>query len=300
MRRRLGMICMLLATVLLVAVMAVRSRGAAPVEARIVTVALGDVAVTVGLTGRLAYAQEYPALSALPGLVAEVYVQPGERVKAGQALVRLEAAAAEHAASVFAAQHADETVQQQVQALLQGTIIRAPEDAFVRQVLVQEWRPVGAGEAVAVLSGSEQIIRCMVAERDARELRAGMEAMLLADGAEIGQARVDTVGVVTADPATGRLVCEVTLRPQQMLALPQGAAVDADVILLEHRDVPVLPVEAVTARNTLWWVHDGICTEIPAEIVLSDEMHAAVALPEGTAVAIGEFINGQRIREASP
>lgn len=299
MRRRLGMVCMLLATAALAAVMAARPQGAAPVEARIVTVSIGNVAVTVGLTGRLAYAQEYPALSTLPGQVAEVYVEPGQLVKAGQALVRLDGSAAEQAASAFAAQASDDALQQQLRALLQGTIIRAPEDGFVRQVLVAEHGVVGAGEAVALLSGSGQVIRCAVVERDARELRTGMEAVLLANGEELGRAYVESIGAVTAETSTGRLVCEVTLTPHMTLALPMGASVEVDVILQERRSVPVLPVEAVTERNTLWWVHDGICTEIPAEIVLSDEMYMMVPLAEGTAVAIGEFTEGQPVREAT-
>ena len=59
-----------------------------------------------------------------------------------------------------------------------------------------------------------------------------------------------------------------------------------------------LPMEAITDRNTVWWVNKGRCTEIPAEIVLSDEMHAWVNLPEGLLVAIGEFEEGQLVMEA--
>lgn len=297
MRRRLGMICMLLAAVLAAVVLTGASRGKEPVQARIVKVRRGDVVVTSALSGRVAYEEECPAVSAIPGRVAEVYVAPGQRVTQGQALLRLDSTGAERAAAAFAAGSPDTVLAEHIQALLGETVIRATEDAVVRQILVGENTVVGPGEAVAVLSGSGQLIRCIAVEKDARELQTGMVAAILSDGEEIGRARVESVGNVSADPATGRIVCEVMLAPQEPLPVPHGALVDADVILEERRNVPVLPLEAVTARGTLWWVHDGICTEIPAEIVLSDEMSAMVPLAEGTAVAVGEFSEGQCIRE---
>ena len=63
---------------------------------------------------------------------------------------------------------------------------------------------------------------------------------------------------------------------------------------------PETPVEAVTERETVWWVSDGRCTEIPAKSVLSDEMNVWVGLPEGLPVAVGEFVEGQRVQEVQP
>jgi len=94
------------------------------------------------------------------------------------------------------------------------------------------------------------------------------------------------------------MTCAVTLIPEQALSLPAGVQLDADVLLASGEDVPVLPVEAITDRGTVWRVYDGVCTEIPVEIVLSDEMNAWVRLPEGMQAAIGEFTEGQRVTEA--
>ena len=116
----------------------------------------------------------------------------------------------------------------------------------------------------------------------------------------LGSAEVTQVGDVTADAVTGRMVCRVTLTPEEPLDLPAEAAVEADVLLWGRAGVPVLPVEAVTERGTVWWVCDGRCTEIPAEIVRSDEMRAWVSLPEGLTVAVGEFAQGQRVTEVQP
>lgn len=287
---------MALLTVMAVAVMLGAGKdGETATPARIVRVGRGDVLQIAALSGRIGYREEMLAWASLPGTVAEVYVTPGERVTKGQALLRLDAEAAERAVAVWAAQADPLLPAQEVQALLTETIIRAPENAMVRQLLVQEHAVVTAGTPVMALSSSDEVVVCLAPERDARSVRTGMQAELLVDGEFVGAAVVTGVGPVTADASTGRLLCEVTLTPEQRLSLPQGAVVDADVLLAGRRDVPVLPLEAITERGTVWAVHDGICTEIPAEIVLSDEMQAWVALPEGIAVAVGEFREGQRV-----
>lgn len=270
------------------------------VQARIERVTRGDVLQIAALSGRLGYREEMLAYAALPGRVEEIYVAQGQRVTRGQALLRLSADAAERAAAVWAQQESTVIPAQDVQALLEGTIVRAPENAVVRRLLVQEHAPVTLGTPVAALSSSDQVIRCAAAEADARDVRAGMPAQLSVSGEVIGMAEVTQVGPVTADAATGRLLCEVILVPEQRLDLPQGAAVEADVLLAGSRDVTMLPLEAITGRDTVWQVIDGICTEIPAEIVLSDEMHAWVRLPEGIEVAVGEFREGQRVIGGTP
>lgn len=287
---------MTLLTAVAVAVMlAAGGSGEKATPARIVYVGRGDVLQIAALSGRLGYREEMLACAALPGTVAEVYVTPGERVTKGQALMRLDAQAVERAVSVWAAQEEALLPAQDVQALLAGTIIRAPENAMVRQLLVREHALVNAGTPVMALSSSEEVIVCQAAERDARLIRTGMQAELRMDGELIGLAEVTQVGPVTADVVTGRMLREVTLTPEQRLTLPQGAALDVDVVLAGRRDVTVLPLEAITERGTVWVVNDGICTEIPAEIVLSDEMQVWVGLQEGIAVAVGEFREGQRV-----
>lgn len=273
------------------------------VPARIVTVELGEVANVAAITGRVVYLEEAVAYASAPGIVEEVYVTSGERVAEGQALLRLEASGAERAVSAWVASEGalrEALTAEDVQQLLDSTVVRAPVSATVRQVLTQEHAAVAAGAPVVLLSSTKQAVVCTVQEADARQVRAGMKAELSVDGEPLGMAEVTEVGDLTADALTGRVVCQITLVPEKRLDLPAGAAVDADVRISGREDVPVLPVEAITERDTVWWVCDGRCTEIPAEIVLSDEMHAWVGLPEGLQAAVGEFNEGQRVTEVQP
>jgi hypothetical protein len=103
-----------------------------------------------------------------------------------------------------------------------------------------------------------------------------------------------------ADPVTGLVTIEVTLVPEQHIDCPEGAQVDVDIRLAGSDDVMVLPVKAINRQGNVWWVSDeGRCTEISAGIVMMDELHAWVQLPEGLPVAIGELQEGQLVREAA-
>lgn len=297
-RGRLAGLVLLLTLVAAGAMAFSAGEGESPVPARIVTVTRGDVRQIAAISGRLVWLDETAAYAAMPGLVDEVLVTPGERVAAGQALIRLESDTVERLAAAWAAQDQQTVAQQDVEALLESTVVRSPVNGVVRQLLVPENGPVTAGAPVALLSSSDQAVLCAASPKDAAQVQRGMQAELLLDGEVIALAEVTQVGPVTADPVTGRMTCAVTLIPEQTLSLPAGVQLDADVLLASGGEVPVLPVEAITDRGTVWRVYDGVCTEIPVEIVLSDEMSAWVRLPEGMQAAIGEFTEGQRVTEA--
>ena len=123
---------------------------------------------------------------------------------------------------------------------------------------------------------------------------------LTVEGEELCIAAVESVGERKADILTGMEIQEIVLIPEKEIEMAEYAAVDADVYLAGSDDVLSLPLRAITERDTVWWVNEERCTEIPAQIVLHDEMRAWVHLPEGMTVAIGEFKEGQRIKEVCP
>ncbi len=272
--------------------------GEPAVEAEFVTVTSGRIADMAAITGRLAYTDETIAYADAPGLVAQVYVSPGDRVAQGDALLRLDASAYEAAVTAWLANDAPAADALTPADAMARTVVRAPVNGTVRQVLAGDNAAVAAGSPVVILTSTKQELRCTVAEADARRIRPGMWARLSVAGEDINRpAWVTSVGDVEAEKLTGATYCTITLAPEQHIDLPGGAAVDADVYIAGREDVPILPLEAITERGTVWWVSDARCTEIPVEIILSDEMHAWVDLPEGVAVALGEFKEGQRVTE---
>lgn len=274
-----------------------------PVEARFVSVSRGDVHQVKAITGRLRFADEGYAYAATSGVVEKICVSPGQRVAAGEALLRLDDKSQEAVVSTFlqgggeiawdgAAESAEEYLS------MDSAVLRSANNCTIRQVLVTEGMPVAAGTPVMRLSSQQQEIVCAVAAVDAQVIDTGQWAWLHIGAEDAGAAKVVSVGDTETAPATGLRIAEVLLEPLQHVELPEGAVVDVEVFLAGSDDVLSLPVEAITSRGTVWWVNEGRCTEIPAQIVLSDEMRAWVDLPEGLSVALGEFTEGQQVVEA--
>jgi len=275
-----------------------------PVSAKIVSVQRGDVHQTIPLTGHIAYTDEHFAYAGMSGRIQRICVQPGDRLAANEALLRLDASTHERMmdammASVQSMDHLPDVVGlPELQAETQGSVVRTERPCTVRQLLVEENHLVAAGTPVARLTSHQQEIVCQTALVDADRIEPGMWAWITVDGEKRAYAAVETIGETKVNQLTGLASRTVTLSPDQHIDLPEGSLVDVDVYLSGSDDVLSLPLEAITERNTVWWIHDGRCTEIPAQIVMTDEMRAWVDLPEGIEVAIGEFIQGQRIVEA--
>ena len=306
MRKPLASLLILSASAAAVALMTAAALPEEPVQARIVTVARADVRKVAALSGRLGYKDEAYLFAQGGGSVSRVCVEVGDRVAAGEAVVRLNVQSGEELLEAFIAHSSalEEWIpdyDQVYEAASELAVVRAQHDCTVRQLLVDDQAVVAAGTPVARVTSVHQQIVCSAAPADAQKLTPGMWAWLKSDGEELGFGVVTSVGEETADPLTGLRLQSVAIRPEQHIELPEGAAVEVEVFIAGSDDVCALPIEAITSRDTVWWVTDGgICTEIPAQIVLCDEMHAWVNLPEGISVAVGEFREGQWVREAEP
>lgn len=287
----------------LIALMLILKPEESPVEARFVTVQRGDVHQVVAITGRLAYADEELIYAKTVGNVSQICVKDGDRVGAGEALIRVDSSLQEDVLSAFLSSaealeqfSAESAIQQQFS--VDHVVIRAEKACTVRQVFVSADTTLAVGTPVARVSSHQQEIVCNAAPIDADKIEPGMWAWISSGGKALGFAGVKSIGNEAADPLTGLTYVEVILQPDQHIDLPEGGTVDVDIYLAGSDDVASIPVEAVTKRDTVWWVNEGRCTEIPAEIVMTDEMLAWVNLPEGISLAIGEFVEGQRIVEA--
>ena len=296
MRRAISALMMMLCTLGYAAFAFAGGREKA-LEVRFVRVQRGDVHQVAALSGVVRYAQEEYILAPVSGSVTQVCVRQGERAAAGDAIVRIVSSAGEAVLSAWAAGSAIGEEMPQPDA---AWAVRAGRDCNVRQLLVAEGNVVAAGTPLARTTSHRQEILCVAAQTDAAQLACGMWAEILQAGQPLCSAQIVAIGDETADATTGMVITEVTLAPEKHIDRPEGAQVDVDVRLAGSDDVMVLPVEAITPQGNVWWVSDeGRCTEIPAGIVMMDELHAWVQLPEGMVVAVGEFHEGQKVREAA-
>lgn len=269
-------------------------------------VALGNVEQVLALDGVLGYETEFAAVSPSAGVVEAVYVQPGDRVQAGQALFRLSGqgqaqAVAAAVSTSSAASIGTELAQVQLQQLEQLTV-RAAAEGLVQQVQVSPYSGVAAGAAAVLLTGEQQVIRCNAVLADGEKLSPGMQARVMHNGACLTCATVGSIGPAQASQTTGQTLCQVQLTPVDNLSLPMGAAVEVEIILESRQQVPVVPVQAITQGGTLWWVADGRSYEMPAQVLLADGVCCWVPLAEGTEVICNGdgLVEGGRVKEMNP
>ena len=278
-------------------------------------VSKGTVERILALSGRVRYETEYGALAPATGIVAEVYVQPGQRVTAGQALFRMDGTAQEAAVSACLAR--GESVSAALPVKMNGTAevlqsataenltasqlalealtVRAQVDGLVQQVNVTSHSGVAAGTLAMALSGEKQQVVVNAALRDAEKLQRGQRASILVQGAQQAMATVESIGAAVTDATTGQVTCEVVL--------PLGAQVEAEVELLRAENVTVVPLQAISETGSVWWVADGRAWETDAAVIAQDEVSAWVALPEGVSVVVNsakELAQGQRVKEMTP
>ena len=285
-------------------------------------VEIGCVEQITALRGTLQGAEEWTALSPVTGAVSAVYVRPGDRVKKGQALFRMddnaqvEAVTAalnlqqddtwphllQNASLAEVKQQADTALQQQLYAAvtaMEALTVRAPADGIVRQVYAAEYSGLTTGVPVVVSSSEQQVICCSAVMKEAQQIELGMKARIIDGDAVLAWANVMEIGPVEA--VAGQSMRVVKLQPTSTLELPMGAAVDVEIIRQEAADVPVVPVEALQGEDHVLWIAEGRCYDTPVEVLLRDEQNCWVNLPEGTQVVLqGDIaVSGQRVREAA-
>ena len=273
-----------------------------PAKARFERVQRKDVHQVVAVTGQLTYTDEEYIYAPVSGIVKRVCVKEKQRVEAGELLMCMESIQQDQLASAVyegLPEHSVNEIGNETMIIQDQGVVRSKDTCTVRQVLVTENTPIAAGTPICRVTSNQQEIICLVTMRDANQIKEGMWAWLTAEGEPSGTAIVRKIGEEVADSTNGLRRVYVEIQPDEHIDLPEGTVVDVDIYLAGSDDVLSLPLEAITEQNTVWWVNEGRCTEIPAQIVLCDEMNAWVDLPEGLTVAVGEFTEGQAVVEAA-
>lgn len=288
------LLTMLTATAAVCAVLVLRHQ---PMEVATVRVEKGNIRRTVGVAGTVCYTQETPVTAMVSGTVDALYVAEGERVTQGQALARVSGGAAQEQAVLALMTHLDDDGRSALtQTLAEGSILRAPVSGIVQRVATAAFAPVQVGSIpMTIATGAPEIV-CLCVPADAEAVRVGQLADISISGKHSGYATVASIKpIIDESTSAYRLI----LTPQDNLTLTPGMAVEAQITAEYHAQVTTLPLSAITSDETVWWIADGICTEIPAQIVQTDENRAWVSLPEGISVVNGEFDRcepGKRVR----
>lgn len=300
MKKALWSLITIVLTAILMLIMSSTNESTA--EAEFVRVTRADVHQVIPICGQLVYNDERLITAPATGIATQVCVHNGERIGENAAMIRMEKIFAEGAFEAFAA---GQTLLPEMAAMektdwLKNGVVRAEKACTVREIYVKEGDLVAMGTPLLRVTSHQQRVLCRVFPRDAQRIEPGMWAWLTSEGEKLCIASVESVGERKADGLTGMEIQEVLLIPEQEIEMAEYAMIDADVYLAGSDDVRSLPLYTITERGTVWWVNEERCTEIPAQIVLHDEMRAWVQLPEGMTVAVGEFEEGQRIKEVHP
>ena len=217
---------------------------AIPVEVAEVT--RGDMAATYSGTSTLEADQEATVVAKVDGTVAQLYVEEGAQVRAGQALAKLDDAKLRFDCEQAQANYdkkqqefersqklydhhlisldAYDSVKYDLAALkasydiakfnLDNTVIRAPIDGTVAKRLVKVGNTLTANQSVFVVSNFDPLLAVLyVPENALPELHAGQPATLTADAVPGKQftGRVARISPVV-DPQTGTFKVTVELR----------------------------------------------------------------------------------------
>ena len=302
------------------------------VEAALVT--LGGVEKAISVSGTLCYQGEFFSIVPQSGVVAQVYVTEGEAVRKGQALYRLDASAQEelleraYQALAQAKSGTLESAMKQIPALAQaetpemlkdfsytekaqaqvdeleaaveGMTVRAYQEGQVLQVLVRQGELTAAGSAGALLSSTNQEIRAQVTARERTRIQKGMRARVGYEGVEKTMATVSYVGALSLDGTTGLTSAQIALEVDEPVDLPLGAQLEVDILLESAAGVPVAPVEALTAADTLWQIYEGRAYALEPELPLLDDRKAWVkGVSLGTQIILNPpetLKEGQRVK----
>lgn len=264
---------------------------AIPVEVALVRE--GPVTAFYSTTASLEAESEARVVPRLGGTIVELFVEEGDRVKAGQPLARIDAdryqltlAQAEanlqrleqdfrrsqemHSRSLISAEayerakfeYEAQRAQFQLAKLeLAHTTIVSPIDGVVSQRLVKVGNTVNTAEAAFVVTGMDTLLATLhVPERELSRLAAGQSAFLSVDAlaGRRFEGHIQRISPVV-DPTTGTFRATVEVSSADGVLKP-GMFGRVNIVYDTRENALLVPVEAVLAeddRTTLFVVVDG-------------------------------------------
>lgn len=276
------------------------------------TVQAGNLQSTVSGSGSTAAVRDQNLVFGTSGQVVSVAVKDGQKVTAGQVLAQLDDTQAQ--LSVTKAQQTYDAdliggsknqVQQDKLSLdaakqeLQKTLLTAPFAGIVSDVAIQSGDYVSASAtALRLIDPSQYLVDVDVDETDIAKVKLDQNALVTFDAykdlrlgghvTKIGYAPKNSNGVVL-------FPVEITLDKVDDRLRP-GLTAEADVVVEQARDVPLVPIESITEVGNRQMVtkvaNDGSQQRVPIETGLSNGLFVEVK----SGLQVGDKIVGNNIR----
>jgi RND family efflux transporter MFP subunit len=240
------------------------------------------LALPLRATGVLAAREETDLGFTVGGVVVEVTVRSGDRVRRGQVLARLDAAQVNAQVDAASAQldKAERDLARALRLLADSVVTRttaddartardaaaaavsaarfaqrtaviiAPADGVILDRRADPGTVVGAGTSVLRFGGSGEgtVFRAALPDRDRLRVRVGDVATVVLDAAG-GEVLRGTVVEIAAAPTTGTGTWAVEIALPEAAALPRGLTGTVTIESGGAMTVRVIPIEAVVEAN---------------------------------------------------
>lgn len=237
------------------------------------------------LEGMAMAGQEQWIIAQLDGIVDEVYVQSGDRVQAGQLLLRMDTHMEETTLAMLDQQLHDLSqltrssdlmegvnlsaglLEQRMQlvAAIERKQIRAGGDGIVENIYVMKGDYVSAAGIVGCLAGQETKVTAAWTAQQGKAPSPGMRGWWCsADGQWLEPLTLESVGAPVTENNT--VVYPLVFRcARETIAVTDGE--QAPVCLLVDQDVAhaVVPVEAEDQNGFLWLLRNGAVYPVKAD-----------------------------------
>ena len=265
------------------------------IEVNTALVHTGPFAEIIRLVGTVSYSREQLCAFPIAGKVAQVYVKPGQSVKKGDLLFRLETSEVENTMALlssgqenwrqFGVENFDaalppvsinqlyeiQQLRQQMLAQIAGSQIRAEIDGIVDAIFINEKQMINASVFAARIVGSEKMIK--VAEQSLK-LQKNAPVLISYKGQELGTAYYVEDEVVEENMMQIRnlkfvsydnCLDEIDIHETLELSLLEG----------ECSETALIPLEAVTYENRIWLVEDNHARSVEIDVSRHNEFYVA-------------------------
>lgn len=272
-------------------------------QAAVVTV--GELTVSCMLEGHTVYGGRQVLLSPVNGRVAQCYAFSGERVAAGDLILRMDSQADEAALAALESQFyqlqqtakaaagilpaADLLLAQQqqrlsIRAAIESKQIRTDADGIVENLYVQAGEYVAEGTPLGQIRGEEIRVTATWSGDSSLTPAAGMRAYWCApDGTPQSPLLLESVSISGSDGylLTFSPLCNAAELPGE------GEAAPVQLVMKELPAMPLIPTEALDEHGCVWIIENGRMISIYAETGTAEQGYIqAVNLTPGTKVIL--------------